>query len=81
MTISWWILSGEVKTWAMDHRLPGVQFPIDALTVSMSGARLTAMHSYAVLYRAVAITSQNHMTEYFRMAKERGVQWHLNGNY
>ena len=28
--------------------------------------------------RAVAITSQNHVTEYFCMAKERGVQWQLN---
>ena len=36
---------------------------------------------YFALNRAVAITSQNHMTEYFRMAKEHGVQWQLNGNY
>ena len=25
--------------------------------------------------------SQNHVTEYFHMAKERAVQWQLNGNY
>ena len=33
------------------------------------------------LYRAVALTSQNHVTEYFHVAKERGVHWQLNGNY
>ena len=32
-------------------------------------------------YRAAALTSHNHVTEYFRVAKEHGVQWQLNGNY
>ena len=34
-----------------------------------------------VVYRAAALTSQNHMTNYFRKAKEHGVQWQLNGSY
>jgi len=32
-------------------------------------------------YRAAALTSQNHMTNYFHMAKEHGVQWQLNSSY
>jgi len=32
-------------------------------------------------YRAAALTSQNHMTNYFRKAKEHGVQWQLNRSY
>ena len=31
--------------------------------------------------RAAALTSQNHVTEYFCMVKEHGVQWQLNRNY
>ena len=37
--------------------------------------------SHEYHYRAAALTSQNHVTEYFRVAKEHGVQWQLNGNY
>ena len=29
-------------------------------------------------YRAAALTSRNHMTNYFRKAKEHGVHWQLN---
>jgi len=32
-------------------------------------------------YRADALTSQNHMTNYFRKAKEHGIQWQLNRSY
>ena len=31
--------------------------------------------------RAAALTSQNHMTNNFHMAKEQGVQWQLNRSY
>ena len=37
--------------------------------------------SRQIFNRAVALTSQNHVTECFREAKEHGVQWQLNGNY
>jgi len=33
------------------------------------------------IYRAAAFTSQNHVTKYFRKAKEHGVQWQLNRSY
>ena len=32
-------------------------------------------------HRSAALTSQNHMTNYFRKAKEYGVQWQLNRSY
>ena len=32
-------------------------------------------------YRAAALMSQNHMTNYFRKAKEHGIQWQLNRSY
>jgi len=31
--------------------------------------------------RAAALTSQNHMTNYFHKANEHGVQWQLNRSY
>ena len=31
--------------------------------------------------RVAALTSQNHMTNYFRKAKEHGIQWQLNRSY
>ena len=33
------------------------------------------------MYRAAAMTSLNHMTNYFCKAKEHGVQWQLNRSY
>jgi len=33
------------------------------------------------IHRAAALTTQNHMTNYFRKAKEHGVQWQLNRSY
>ena len=38
-------------------------------------------HLLSTVYRAAALTSQNHMTNYFRKAKEHGVQWQLNRSY
>ena len=39
------------------------------------------IYYHAVIYRAAALTSQNHMTNYFRKAKEHSVQWQLNRSY